>query len=41
MTDIDQNAAYKEICENIRETDRISFKLLSLVPISSGVGAGV
>ena len=41
MMDIDRTAAYKEICENIRETDRISFKLLSLVPLSSGVGAGV
>ena len=29
MQDIDRTAAYQEICENIRETDRISFKLLS------------
>ncbi len=40
MTDIDRTAAYKEVCENIRETDRNSFKLLSFVPLSSGVGAG-
>ena len=40
MTDIDRIAAYKEVCENIRETDRNSFKLLSFVPLSSGVGAG-
>lgn len=41
MTAIDRPAAYKEICENIREADRISFQLLRLVPLSSGAGAGV
>ena len=41
MIDIDRTAAYKEVCENIRETDRISFKLLSLVPLSSSLGAGI
>ncbi len=30
---------YKEICNNIRVTDDISFKLLGLVPILSGVGS--
>ena len=40
MQDIDRTAAYQEICENIRETDRISFKLLSFVPLVSSVGAG-
>jgi hypothetical protein len=32
--------AYKEICANIRNTDEISFKLLRIVPLASGVGAG-
>jgi hypothetical protein len=31
---------YKEICNNIRATDEISFKLLGLVPILSGFGSG-
>jgi hypothetical protein len=31
---------YKEICANIRDTDEISFKLLRIVPLSSGLGAG-
>jgi hypothetical protein len=31
---------YKEICANIRNTAEISFKLLGIVPISAGVGAG-
>jgi hypothetical protein len=30
---------YKEICQNIRVTDEISFKLLGTVPIASGVGS--
>jgi len=32
---------YKEICANIRATDEISFKLLGLVPITSGAGIGL
>jgi hypothetical protein len=31
---------YKDICSNIRVTDEISFKLLGIVPLTSGVGAG-
>lgn len=31
---------YKDICTNIRVTDEISFKLLGIVPLTSGVGAG-
>jgi hypothetical protein len=31
---------YKEICQNIRVTDEISFKLLGIVPISAGIGSG-
>jgi hypothetical protein len=31
---------YKEICQNIRVTDEISFKLLGTVPISAGIGSG-
>lgn len=31
---------YKDICTNIRVTDDISFKLLGIVPVTSGVGAG-
>lgn len=30
---------YKEICNNIRITDDISFKLLSIVPILAGIGS--
>lgn len=32
---------YKETWANIRETDQISFKLLSFVPLVSGSGAGL
>ena len=32
---------YKEICANIRTTDDISFKLLGIVPLGSGLSAGV
>jgi hypothetical protein len=32
---------YKETWANIRETDQISFKLLSFVPLISGSGAGL
>src|SRR6266545_1802154 len=32
---------YKEICAHIRATDDISFKLLGLVPITSGAGIGL
>ena len=31
---------YKEICQNIRVTDDISFKLLAIVPVGAGVGSG-
>lgn len=31
---------YKEICNNIRVTDDISFKLLGTVPLASGLGSG-
>ena len=30
---------YQDICNNIRVTDEISFKLLGIVPLASGVGA--
>jgi len=30
---------YKEICQNIRVTDEISFKLLGTVPLAAGVGS--
>ena len=29
---------YTEICSHIRTTDEISFKLLGLVPLVSGIG---
>lgn len=32
---------YKEICQNIRVTDEISFKLLGTVPLAAGVGSGI
>jgi hypothetical protein len=32
---------YKDVCDNIRVTDDISFKLLGAVPAVSGVGAGI
>ena len=31
---------YKDITTNIRTTDETSFKLLGLVPLGSGIGAG-
>jgi len=31
---------YKDICNNIRVTDDISFKLLGIVPLASGAGSG-
>lgn len=31
---------YKDVCSNIRITDETSFKLLSTVPIVSGLGSG-
>jgi hypothetical protein len=30
---------YKEICNNIRASDDISFKLLNIVPVMSGIGS--
>lgn len=30
------DSTYREICNNVRVTDDISFKLLSLVPLVSG-----
>ncbi|CAN5824944.1 hypothetical protein BH20ACI4_BH20ACI4_03770 [soil metagenome] len=30
---------YKEICSNIRASDDISFKLLNIVPVMSGIGS--
>ena len=30
---------YTEICSHIRTTDEISFKLLGLVPLVSGIGS--
>jgi hypothetical protein len=44
MTDtigLDLKGVYQEICANIRETDQISFKLLSTIPLLSGAGAGI
>lgn len=35
---LDDKALYQEICKKIKETDAISFKLLGLVPILSGLG---
>ena len=32
---------YKEICQNIRETDAISFKLLNMVPLGSTLGGAL
>jgi hypothetical protein len=32
---------YKDVCDNIRVTDDISFKLLGAVPAVSGVGSGI
>ena len=34
----DKDKIYEQICQNIRFTDDISFKLLGLVPIFSGTG---
>ena len=33
MSDLNSESVYKEICQSIRETDAISFKLLNLVPL--------
>ena len=41
MSDLSAESVYKEICQNIRETDAISFKLLNLVPLSSTLGGGI
>jgi len=41
MSDLNAESVYKEICQNIRETDAISFKLLNLVPLGSTLGAGI
>ena len=41
MSDMTADSVYREICQNIRETDAISFKLLNLVPLGSTLGAGV
>ena len=30
---------YKEICNNIRVSDEISFKLLNIIPVLSGIGS--
>jgi hypothetical protein len=38
MSNIDAESVYTEICQNIRETDAISFKLLNLVPLASTLG---
>ena len=40
MSDINAESVYKEICQNIRVTDDISFKLLGTVPLAAGVGSG-
>jgi hypothetical protein len=34
----DATQVYEQVCENIRTTDDISFKLLGLVPLISGSG---
>ena len=41
MSDLESESVYKEICQNIRETDAISFKLLNLVPLGSTLGGGL
>jgi hypothetical protein len=41
MNNMEPESIYKDICQNIRETDVISFKLLNLVPLSSTLGAGI
>ena len=41
MSDINAESVYKEICQNIRETDAISFKLLNLVPLGSTLAGGI
>jgi hypothetical protein len=41
MSDLNSESVYKEICQNIRETDSISFKLLNLVPLGSTLGGGL
>jgi hypothetical protein len=41
MSALESESVYKEICQNIRETDDISFKLLNLVPLGSSLGGGV
>lgn len=35
---LDDKVLYQEICKKIKETDAISFKLLGMVPIFSGLG---
>lgn len=41
MNEVASESIYKEICQNIRETDAISFKLLNLVPLGSTLGGGL
>lgn len=41
MNEVASESIYKEICQNIRDTDAISFKLLNLVPLGSTLGGGV
>lgn len=41
MNEVASESIYKEICQNIRETDAISFRLLNLVPLGSTLGGGL
>jgi hypothetical protein len=41
MSNLNAESVYKEICQNIRETDAISFKLLNIVPLGSTLGGGI
>lgn len=41
MSNLNAESVYKEICQNIRETDAISFKLLNLVPLGSTLGGAI
>ncbi len=38
VNSLDDKALYQEICKKIKDTDAISFKLLGLVPLVSGLG---
>jgi hypothetical protein len=41
MSALESESVYHEICQNIRETDSVSFKLLNLVPLGSTLGGAL